>query len=103
MGERPGRVRNGDVLAVLAAVKGEVALALAEPRRRSTGRLVRLRLLLLATRHTDVPLADTLAALRAALRERPCRWREIHTWSVGRRAPRPTDQDGSGYFMIRLM
>lgn len=70
-GGGPGWVRERDVLDVLAAVERELALSITDPRPLATSRLVRLRLLVLAVPHTDVPLPDALASLVVALREPP--------------------------------
>jgi hypothetical protein len=67
-----GWVRERDVRAALAAVEREVSAGVAERRPPvARGRLLRLRIALLATLHTDQLLADALAGLVDTLAEPP--------------------------------
>jgi hypothetical protein len=65
-----GWVREGEVRATLSAIEGELALAMRPPRRLAASRLLRLRVVLLAVKSSDLPLEDALRSLRAALRGR---------------------------------
>jgi hypothetical protein len=69
-------VHEDDVRATLGAIEAELSTALEVPERLAISRplrlrLLRLRLLLLAIQHADVPFSDGLASFRDALRESP--------------------------------
>ena len=69
-----GWVHEDDVRAILGAIEAELTAALEVPERLASSRrlrlrLLRLRLLLAAFQHADIPFPDALASFRDTLAE----------------------------------
>ena len=69
-----GWVHEDDVRAILGTIEAELTAALEVPERLASSRrlrlrLLRLRLLLAALHHADMPFPDALASFRDALAE----------------------------------
>jgi hypothetical protein len=73
-GAAPGWVDEDDVRAIIGAIEAELTAALEVPERLASSRrlrlrLLRLRLLLAAFHHADMPFPDALTSFRDALQE----------------------------------